>query len=527
MVLGRDEIFATRRRLVDDLLLELQRRAKDARDTREVRLVETHLSWVVIGPEVYKVKKPITYPFADFSSFEARERACRNEVRINRRLAPRTYLGVVPVRRRTDGHFTLDAGGGPVVEWAVRMKRLDDAQQADVRLAAGTLTGGMIDGLARAIASFHADSPTGPRIVQCGSPDLVEAHARENFEALREAVTFEGLEEIERWQTAFLRGERARFQGRMAAGAIRDGHGDLRLEHVFVRDDEDFEIIDGIEFDDRYRWGDVAADVAFLAMDFARLGRVDLAERFIASYARAADDFDLYGVLDFYESYRACVRAKVRAATSAEEARRCLLLAQSARRRSILEPLLICVGGGIACGKSTLAERLGERLSAPVIDADRTRKHMLGLSVTAHAASSEAWKGAYDPAFSAQVYREVLRRAGVVLASGRPAIIDASFRTAAARAEAREVANQNNVPFRLIECRAPIDIARARLEARDASKSVSDATPEILDSFAKGFEPITELCSTEHLAVDTSGEVEDALKTVLREVGAWPAGLVD
>lgn len=520
-----NEAFLTRRRMVDDLLIELRRDAEAAGDARPVHLIETHLSWVLMGREVYKVKKPALLPFVDFSTFEARERACRNEVRINRRLAPRVYVGVVPVRRRPDNRFTLHAGG-PVVEWAVRMKRLDEARRADHLLAESALDGAVVDRLAETIASFHADSPTGPRVVRCGAPSLIETHARENFDALRgtELVTAEAFAEIERWQTAFLRGHRDRFEARMAAGAIRDGHGDLRLEHVFI-DNNDFEIIDGVEFDDRYRWGDVAADVAFLAMDLARLGRTDLAERFVASYARAADDFDLYGVLDFYESYRACVRAKILAVSAPEEARRCLLLAQAARRRSVLEPLLVCVGGGIASGKSTIAERLGQRLSAPVIDADRTRKHMLGLEATAHAASDGAWQGAYDPAFSVKVYDEVLRRAGVVLASGRPAIVDASFRTAAARAAARELASQHAVPFRFVECQAPLEIARARLAARDAKDSVSDATPAIFDAFTAGYEPVMELCSTEHIRIDTGGAVSDALAVLFETVSTWPRGL--
>jgi aminoglycoside phosphotransferase family enzyme/predicted kinase len=490
--------------LVDDLLEELGRQAP-------VRLVETHLSWVLIGNDVFKIKKPVSFPFVDFSSFEERERACRNEVRINRRLAPRTYLGLVPIHRRSDGHFTFE-GGGEVAEWAVHMKRLDESNRADARLDRLD-----VDALARAIARFHADAPTGPPIDRGGEVDLVEAHVRDNFVALGAIGS-----ELESWQLAFLRENRARFDARIASGRIRDGHGDLRLEHVFVREDGDFEIIDGIEFDDRYRWGDVAADVAFLAMDLARVGRVDLAERFVASYARAAEDFDLYGVIDFYESYRACIRAKI----SPAEARRYLVLAETARRRSVLDPVLVCVGGGIACGKSTLAERLGAALSAPVIDADRTRKHLLGLAATEHAASTNAWKGAYDPAFSAKVYAEVLRRAGVVLASGRPVVLDASFRSAAARTSARELASQHGVPFRFLECRAPIDVARARLEARDRSSSVSDATPAILDAFAAGYEPVTELGPAEHRVVDTSGPVETALASVLEVVSTWPRGLV-
>src|SRR5215813_8496976 len=117
-----DEIWQARRRMVDDLLVELKERAEAAGDRREVGLIETHISWVLLGPEVYKIKKPVKLPFVDFVAPEARENACRTEVRINRRLATSTYLGVVPIRRRKSGRFTFGADGD-IVEWAVKMRR--------------------------------------------------------------------------------------------------------------------------------------------------------------------------------------------------------------------------------------------------------------------------------------------------------------------------------------------------------------------------------------------------------------------
>lgn len=529
--LPNEEVWSARQRMVDDLLQELQERARAAGDSREVRLIETHISWVLLGPDVYKIKKPVRLPFLDFSYFEAREQACRTEVRINRRLAPRTYHGVVPVRRRADGRYTFGAGGA-VVDWAVRMRRLDDGGRADILLENGALRREHLDALASGIAEFHADSPSTPRFARYGAPEVVERNVIDNFAALREHlgryVRDEAASEIERWQLAFVRGRRDVFERRMIDGAVREGHGDLRLEHVFFHEDgTDFEVIDGIEFDERYRCGDVAADVAFLAMDLARCGRVDFAERFLAMYARASNDYDLYRVVDFYESYRACVRAKISAMSGRPDARRELLLAQSARRRAILDPVLIAVAGGIASGKSTLAERLGEELSAPVVDADRTRKHMLGLAPTAHGSSeTNAWQGAYDPRFSDLVYEEVLRRADAVLASGRPVVVDASFRTKKAREAAERLASAHNVPFRLLECVAPTDVCRQRLVARDRKTSVSDATPGIYEAFVAGYEPICELPPTEHVRIDTTRAIDDTLAQVRREIETWPRGLV-
>jgi predicted kinase len=189
--------------------------------------------------------------------------------------------------------------------------------------------------------------------------------------------------------------------------------------------------------------------------------------------------------------------------------------------------MMVVVAGGIATGKSTLADHLGQALGAPIIDADRTRKHLIGVSPTTHI-DTGAWSGAYDPAFSDEVYAEVLRRADAVLASGRPVVVDASFRTSAARAAAHELASQHNVPFRLVECVAPSNVVRERLAKRDRERasSVSDGRLDVLDAFSARFEPITELPPTEHLRVDTRGGIEDVLAHVERELATWPARLV-
>ena len=180
-----DELWAVRRRMVEDLRIELRERALVAGDTRDVELVETHISWVLIGTDVYKIKKPIQLPFLDFSTFEAREEACRTEVRINRRLAPRTYHGVVPIRKRSDGRFSFGTGGS-VVDWAVRMRRLDDAGRADLLLERSALGREHVDALAFGIAAFHADAAATPAVTRFGAPDIVERNVLDNFTTLRE-----------------------------------------------------------------------------------------------------------------------------------------------------------------------------------------------------------------------------------------------------------------------------------------------------------------------------------------------------
>jgi uncharacterized protein len=159
------------------------------------------------------------------------------------------------------------------------------------------------------------------------------------------------------------------------------------------------------------------------------------------------------------------------------------------------------------------------------VDADRTRKHMLGMRPTEPAAD-DAWKGAYDPSFTESVYAEVLRRASVVLASGRPVILDASFRSARMRAAARTLAKDHGVPFQLIECRATGDACRARLARRAEGETVSDGRLAVFDEFVSRFEPVLELPSVQHVVIDTGQPLDVTRDGVLRSISTWPRGLV-
>lgn len=505
-----------------------------------VELRETHVSLVFLTPgEVFKVKKPVKLGFLDFSTLDARRRACEAEVLLNSRLAAGTYLGLVPVRLDHEGrhHFGPE---GEVVDWAVHMIRLPDELRADLRLATGTLSPEHVDAAAAHMADFHARAERNGRADRWASPEALRRNVRDNFMETTDApadglLSYAEAAEIERWQLDFLRDRTRTFERRIAAGRVCDGHGDLRLEHMYFDADASLTIIDCIEFSDRFRCGDVASDVAFLSMDLAGHGHVELAERFLARYAREADDYDLYSVVDFYEGYRAYVRAKVSMLTAQQataaireralaDARRHFALALSVGRRSLLEPVVVAVGGIIASGKSTVADALGDRLSAPVIDADRTRKHMLGLAPTDRAESG-AFQGPYDPRMTDRVYAELMHRASIVLESGRPVVLDASFRTEALRRAARDLANEYGVPFLMVECQADVDVCRERLVRREKQRNVSDGRLAIFDAFCARTEPTFELDPSERLVVDTTRPLAETLADLDRHLLTWPAGL--
>ena len=540
MTLEASTSALTALRPVADLAADLLRpEAYPAPHPDHVELRETHVSRVFMTEgEVFKVKKAVRFGFLDFSTLDARRRACEAEVVLNSRLAAGTYLGLVPVRLDEQGrhHF---GPVGEVVDWAVHMLRLPDALRADERLVAGTLTKRHIDAVASSLADFHARARTDSASSEWGSVDAIVQNVRENFDevdAAREGLLTEAqAREVERGQLDFLRDRARMFERRREDGRIREGHGDLRLEHLYLDEAGALTIIDCIEFNARFRCADVCADVAFLSMDLAAQGHVELAERLLARYARAADDYDLYALVDFYEGYRAYIRGKVSTLSARQtsgplrdralaDARRHFALALSTGRRSLLEPVVVAVGGVIASGKSTIADALGDRLSAPVIDADRTRKHLVGVAPTTRDTSA-AFEGPYALAMTDRVYAEMMLRASTVLESGRPVVLDASFRTEQLRRAARDLAAEHGVPFLMVDCRARPEVCRERLVRRERETSVSDGRLAIFDAFCARVEPPVELPPPELLVLDTERTVEESMAVIDERLSTWPSGL--
>jgi hypothetical protein len=503
-----------------------------------MELRETHISWVFLGPdEAFKVKKPVSLGFLDFSTMEKRRQACEAEVRLNRRLAPGAYRGVVPVTLDATGRHRFGGKGDPV-DWAVHMKRLPDSQRADVRLERGELTGECIERVAERVARFHHECGRSAVAEPFGTVEAIRFNVVENFEQTKSAIgQYLGADqarELEASQLRFLEERPSLFEERLRGGRIRDGHGDLRLEHVYLGDDGEVTILDCIEFNDRFRFADVCADVVFLAMDLAWHRRVDLGERFIARYAREAGDYDLYPLVDLYQSYRAFVRGKIASMTAldgtaplgvreraAAEARRYFLLALASERQALVPARVIAVGGVIASGKSTVANALGREMPAPVVEADRTRKQLAGVAPEDPLPESP-WSGFYSPEFTRNVYSELCRRASAVLESGRPVIIDASFRARAHRADAKRLAQAYGTAFVFVECRAPEELCRRRLRERKTRRTISDGRTEIFDDFARSWEPVDELDPSEHVILDTSEPVAANLGQLMRTLPIVP-----
>jgi predicted kinase len=404
------------------------------------------------------------------------------------------------------------------------MRRLDDADSAESLLRAGHLTHDHLARLAARLSAFYSTAS------RARDPDALRANVEENFAQVEplvgrfvDAATFES---VRAWQLGWLDRNASVLETRRQHGRVVEGHGDLRLEHVYFESDR-IVVIDAVEFNERFRIADVAADVAFVAMELDARGRSDLAASFLADFAMESADHDLYAVVDFYLSYRAWVRGKVASllaadpSTAPDKARRKSREAEQlfALARAYSEPrrgasAVVAVGGLIGAGKSTLARALGRALELPVIDSDRTRKTLAGVQATTPAPPE-----AYSDAFTSRTFDEMFRRAEVVVRSGRGVILDATFRARALRLRARELASRHGRPFRLVEAVCDDATLRARLRARAAAGgSVSDATEDLLDRFRRDFEAITELGPDEHVPVSTALPVPaqvDAVRATL------------
>ena len=288
----------------------------------DVKLVQTHISSVLLAGEyVYKFKKPVNFGFLDFSSLEQRQACCEQELLLNRRLCPDIYLGLVTVTAEPDGGFALN-GSGPVVEYGVKMTRMPEERMMAHLIRSGQLHASHIDAIAAVLADFYRRAENGPQIARFGTAAAVAVNVLENFDQTRpfigqgalEQAQFESIDDFAR---AFLAKEPL-FQKRIEGGFIRDCHGDMYSANICLADH--VYIYDCIEFNQRFRYCDVASDVAFLAMDLEFHGLDHLSARFIDRFVQATDDQGLQVMLNFYKCYRAYVRGKIGLFTAADAA---------------------------------------------------------------------------------------------------------------------------------------------------------------------------------------------------------------
>jgi len=279
-----------------------------------VKVIQTHISFIFIaGDLVYKVKKAVDFGFLDFTTLEKRKYYCEQEVVLNRRFAPDVYIGVVGITGDGEGNLR-PGGGGAIVEYAVKMKKIPEEKMLYRLMEAGRITEGDVKRVGRHLARVYGNISSDEGAKRFGTVDVIATNVIENFDQTRKyrggPVSGKVFDAIESWSRSFMDRNATLFDMRIGQGHIKDCHGDLHLQHICIEDDA-ISVFDCIEFNERFRFGDVASDVAFLSMDLDFNGRGDLGDALVDAYVNESGDASLRDVLKFYKIYRAMVRAKV------------------------------------------------------------------------------------------------------------------------------------------------------------------------------------------------------------------------
>ncbi len=506
----------------------------------DIELIETHISYVILtGPYAYKIKKSINLGFLDFSTLEKRLYYYHEELRLNARLAPEIYLGVVAIiDSETGACFTNPetvSDPGNIIEYAIKMKQFPQQMQLDRMLDEDTLNLNHIEKLANMVARFHQQTPGATEKDHFGEPESIYKTIKENFLQIAALPIYQRVKDqlgvLENDSYSTFKKIRMQFIQRKQGGFIRECHGDLHLRNLVLMEQQ-VRAFDCIEFEPEYRWIDTINDIAFLIMDLHHRKGFDFAQRLLNIYLEVTGDYQGVSLLRFYLIYRALVRAKVEAITasqlkqgstaekSAQKAFNDYIQLASSYLKSD-KPVLIITHGLSASGKSTLTEPLIEKLSAIRIRSDVERKRLYGISAgsdTQNSHSQESYadfnQGIYDKEASTKTYQHLANMAEQVLDGGYSVIIDAAFLKYQQRQLFQQLAKNKKIPFIILEFTATPDTLRKRIKSR--KEDISDADSAVLEQQLLHYKPIKDEERDHVITVDT--ESSEVIKNLVNRV---------
>lgn len=482
------------------LIRSLRHPAAYPHAVEQVQCIETHISTVLLAGEfAYKIKKPVDLGFLDFSTLERRRHFCEEELRLNRRLAPDIYDGVIAFSGNPE-HPDFD-GSGPVLEYAVRMRRFDPGNTLDHLHDRGLLSLDLMDAIAARLARFHADIPS---TRDHGRPEQVVEPMLQNFEHIRHlrpaGLDLAPLARLETWTRTRLQTLTPLLEQRRREGFIRECHGDLHLGNIAMVAGEPT-LFDGIEFNPDLRWIDIISEVAFLTMDLIDRDAQAHAHRFLNAWLEFTGDYEGIPLLRFYQVYRAMVRAKVAAIRLKQpdlpdtEARTamaaCRAYLQLAEHFTHPGAAALFINHGFSgSGKTTLSQPLVEATGAIRVRSDVERKRLAGMD------ARERGKGGYQQGLysrdqTTRTYDRLAALSNLLVRAGHPVIVDATFLKADARTRFADLARDLGVPFRILDYRADPKCLRERISRRMAAgDDASDADLKVLEMQLQHHDPL-------------------------------------
>jgi len=468
-----------------------------------VELMETHASWVLLaGNFAYKIKKPITLPFLDYGTLARRLTCCQTELRLNRRFASDLYLGLVEISGTPEQPIIgeLDQVTGNAIEYAVKMKRFEESARLDHVCSRGELIPDQISQLANAIINFHQIAAIAPTMSRFGSAEILLAPALENINTLRALLPTPAdrhqLEQLGSWTQSEHERLIPQFTARKAEGHIRECHGDLHLGNLVIINNQ-VTLFDCIDFNEEFRWIDVASEITFPYIDLLDHNQPGLACWLLNQWLSNSGDYGAVHLLRFYATYRALVRAKVSAILAAQHetdfstARAYLALAQ--KLAAPPKPRLTITHGLAGCGKTTAAKQqlLSDKDGATLcLRSDIERKRLFGLTENASSNSSLS-EGIYNTDTTKLTYRRLLDLTAQLLNAGWSVIVDAAFLLHKERDNFRRLAEQSGVDFYILAPQTSDDQMMARIKKRLAEgQDASEATQDVLKMQKKIIEPL-------------------------------------
>ncbi len=485
-------------------------------DSSQVTHISTHISDVFLTDRfAYKIKKRVTFDFLDYGSLEQRKTACDAELSLNRRLADKVYIAVTPIFRDEQG--SLNFKSGIVIEYAVKMRRLDENLFLDHLMQKGNISSSHMQALAEKLIAFYR---TTDKIEGDGQQYLLQLkqHIFDNGQSLSQYISENSIvRQIHSSQMLFLYQNQDLLQERFHRGFVVDGHGDLRPEHICF--EETPQIFDCIEFNRDYRSLDIVDELAFFAEECEFMGRADIGETILNIYRESMEDPFTNELVCFFKSYRASVRAKVAAIRQSQLSQSNVQIQQDLAKhmemaynysQKIQSPTVIVVGGLMGSGKSTLAAALARELFITDIHTDLVRKQIFSKLPT----DQEFDQGKYSAASREEVYQSLVGQGEALLSKGESVVVDGTFSSKLHRQQWQALAQSFHAMFVFIFCKCPDDIAIQRIQQRPQDEQYgSEARADLYHQQWQAYN--FDFSELPHIEIDTTKSLSEQLSLVL------------